>query len=217
VSEILDMSRMPTASVLIDISRFKSRTAAPTRDCVSWNWLVHQLSTPTRTSCTTSTCSGSGCPHKDGGCWSPAVFAADMPRQKQCVEAVACLVLDIDHVSARAVAALQDHLARYEHIIHATHSDRDDDRCLRVVMQLSRAVLPSEWPMFVRAAIASLPAPADPLSMDIARLYFLPSRPRDADYFIVAHAGEPLDVDATLAAARAVNLAPPAQAPQEGV
>ena len=119
-------------------------------------------------------------------------FAAD-------VQATSCLVLDVDHVPEAAVLALRDHLARYQHLIHATHADRPDDRCLRVVVKLSRPVAPREWKPFIRAAVAMAGVPVDSPTIDIGRLFYLPSRPRDADYFVDARTGDALDVDALLA------------------
>src|SRR5690606_31139992 len=91
----------------------------------------------------------------------------------------------------------------YRHIIHASHSDRELGRCLRVVLALSRPVTCDEWPRFWSAAVERLgvPAIADRAARDAARLYFLPLRPEGSDYYFAANDGTPIDVDAILAAA----------------
>lgn len=48
------------------------------------------------------------------------------------------------------------------------------------------------------------------------RIHPLPSRPFDADYFAAVHAGEPLDVDAVLAAAPILDDFAAQPAAQEG-
>lgn len=183
----------------LTISRFTSRIAVPARTNVTWAQLVNLLSDPCRTPCSLENCAGSACHHKDGGCWSPATFRPSSKyRSAKDVEAISCLVLDIDHVPSPAVDAMIDHLARYQHLLHSTHADRSDDRSLRVVVQLSRSVMPGEWSRFWPAAVNSLCAPADPVCGDVARLYYYPSCPRDADYFVAHGDGEALDVDALL-------------------
>jgi hypothetical protein len=134
----------------------------------------------------------------------------------QGVEAISCLVLDVDHVTEAAVDALRGRLVAHQHVLHMTHADRRDDRCVRVVVRLSRPVAIGEWPRFWRAATALLGAGADQGCGDAARYYYLPSRPIDADYLVVEHAGVALDVDATLAAMPVLKDLASQPAAQEG-
>lgn len=189
-----------TSAASVTISRLASTRSVPTRESRSWHELAALLSDPRATPCTTSTCGGSSCAHKGGACWSPAVFRADQ-RAAANVEAIGCLVLDVDHVSEVVLEGLREQLKKYQHLIHTTHADRLDDRCVRVVVQLSRAVAPSEWSRFWRAAVAALGAPTSQTHGDAARCYYLPSRPSDADYFVAVHVGMPFDVDQVLASA----------------
>ncbi len=204
----------------LSISRFTSRLAPPVRSSISWQGIAEMLGDPCRTACTVVTCQGSACPHKEGGCWSPAVFSGNR-RSRQDVEAVTCLVLDVDHATEATVEAFRGQLADYQHMLHTTHADRPGDRCMRVVVQLSRPVLPTEWSRFWAAAVFALGMPRDLACGDIARCYYLPSRPRDADYLAVVHMGDPLDVDAVLAAAPILDelaAQPVVQSPaQEGI
>jgi hypothetical protein len=126
-------------------------------------------------------------------------------------------VLDVDHTTDAAIDALRAQLSEYQHLLHVTHADRPDDRCLRVVVQLSRAVTLVEWPRFWQAAILALSVSADPACGDVARCYYLPSRPHDADYFVAVHAGGPLDVDALLASAPVRHDSAMQPTAQEGV
>lgn len=168
---------------------------------ISWQEFVALFAVPHRAGCTLESCRGSGCPYKEGACWSPAVFRGDH-RTRHDVETISCLVLDVDHAPEARGAALLDKLAAYQYVLHSTHADRRDDRCLRVIIRLSRPVTIGEWPWFWQEATRSLGSLMDPACADAARCYYLPSRPRDADYFVVEHAGEPLDVAAILASRR---------------
>jgi hypothetical protein len=205
----------PAMTTFLTISRSATPTALPTRESLSWQQLAALFSEPRRAMCTVADCQGSSCVHKIGECWSPAVFNGN--RRKQNVEAISCLVLDVDHATDAAVEALRSQLVDYQHLIHTTHADRLGDHCMRVVVQLSRAVTLAEWPRFWQAAVVALGVPADPACGDAARCWYLPNRPHDADYFAAVHAGKPLDVDALLTSA-AVRHDPAEQiAAQEGV
>lgn len=197
---------------VLTISRFAAMVHPPTREPLTWQQLGNLFSDPRRTACTVATCLGSGCPHKNGACWSPAAFRDDK-RVARDIEGISCLALDVDHASDATVATMRGHLGRYQHLIHATHGDRPDDRCLRVVVQLTRSVTAREWPRFWRAAVQALRVPADPPVSDMGRLYFLPSRPIDADYFTVVNSGAALDVEALLGTAPIIDQ----PAVQEGV
>lgn len=187
----------------LTISRLASRASSPTPVAFSWQEFAALFADPYRVACTVESCCGSACPHKEGGCWSPAVFRGDR-RVKQEVEAVSCLVLDVDHATEARVAGLLDKLAAYQYVLHTTHADRRDNRCMRVVVQLTRPVMIDEWPRFWQAATLLFGTPMDPSCGDVARCYYLPSRPRDADYVVVEHAGAPLEVSSILASRRSM-------------
>ena len=191
---------------VIKISKLAKTSGTPEEAVVSWQDVVAMLSSARRTPCSSSSCTGSACPHKNGACWSPATFRSGY-RSAASVEAIGLLVLDVDRQPEAAVLAARDHLARYAHIIHSTHADQPGSRSLRIVVRLSRPVDPSEWPRFWRAAVAALRVPADPPVSDAGRCYFLPSRPADSDYFVVSQDGEAIDVDVMLAVATAVTSA----------
>lgn len=182
---------------------------------VSWEQLAAQLMAPVRTPCTIAKsetqCIGKACGHKLGPAWSPAVYPEGVKRGKRNVGAVSCIVLDLDHMTDEQVLDVAHKLAPYRYIAHATHTDRAGDRCLRVVLELSAPVPGFDWPRFYRTALVELGIPMedkkadtggqDAVTFDASRLYFLPSRPNDADYLATTNEGAPVDVAAIMAKA----------------
>lgn len=197
----------------ITISLVRSKyDASPRRERVTWDELIAMLATPRRTACTLDTCGTGvhadldrdgkprGCRHKDAGGWVPATFSVG--RKKATVQHVSMLVVDADHLPDDAtLETVLAKLERYRYVAHATHSDRPGDRCARIALPLSRPVPGGDWERFWPAAMAMLGMPADPSCCDAGRLYYLPSRPSDADYWHVVHDGEPIDVAAVVRSA----------------
>ncbi len=208
------------------ISALKDKhDSAPRRTKVAWAKFVEAFRKVRRTTCLVSNCKHNMCVHKNGGAWSPAVYPPGTPRQKQCVEEISLLVVDLDHLSDKQLEDALTPLGVYQRILHASHSDRPAgsslctcgsepgalhgqdcpsrvDRCVRAIVPLSRAVTRDEWPRFWPTAMAFLKQPADPSTCDANRLYFLPSRPKDAEnYYFETHDGIALDVEAILAIA----------------
>lgn len=208
----------------VTISTLKSKhDATPKRWTASWSQFLSLFTKPRRSPCSQTTCKHSECPHKNGKAWSPAVYPAGSPRQKKNVDVVGLLVADGDHWSDETLAEVRGRISRYQYIIHASHSDRPAnpnapctcgsepgalhgtgcparvDRCVRLIFVLSRAVTRDEWPRFWRAAMKKLGLPADPSTCDANRLYYLPSRPSDADYLFATNDGEAVDVDEIIA------------------
>jgi hypothetical protein len=175
----------------------------------TWQSLSDSLSEARVATCTPETCRRSDCTEKHGNAWSPASYPPGAPRGRSAVAEVSALVLDIDHVATdEEVAAILDRIP-YQKIIHASHSDRPGDRCIRVVVALSHPVSGPQWPEFWASAIAHLGVPVDQSTKDASRLYFLPSRPQGADqtefgdgtdYLFATTEGPTLDVDALLPA-----------------
>ena len=208
----------------IAISAFKSKhDAIPKRWTGAWSQFLSLFTKVRRTPCTQATCAHSDCPHKNGKAWSPATYPAGSPRQKKNVQAVNLLVADLDHQPDEMLTEVRGRIGKYQYIIHASHSDRPAnpnapctcgseagalhgtscparvDRCLRLIFVLSRPVTRDEWPRFWRAAMRMLGLPADPSTCDANRLYYAPSRPSDADYFVQTNDGVALDVEEVLA------------------
>jgi len=186
------------------ISRLTSiRDMRPTHEVLTWPELITLLSKPRRSPCTTATCSGTPCPHKQGPCWSPASFTS-----RSSVEAIYLLVFDVDHTTNDQVTAVHQLLKHYQYLVHSTHSDHSSRRSLRFVLPLSRPLTWEAWTSFHHTARLLLAPSADPACADARRFYFLPSCPHDATYFFQVNEGAPLDVDALLA-----TISPGAVAP----
>lgn len=190
----------------LNISRFSSeRDNKPVPEVLTWDQLVAMLAQPKVTTCTTDTCGRNehthprgGCAHKFTGAWSPATYPRGATRDKTNVESISTLVFDVDHATDEQLAAMRLKLAPYRFAEHASHHDRAGDHRRRIVIELSRPVLSAEWLAFWATSASMLGVPADRAAKDTSRLYFLPTRPCDADYFFESHDGVPLDVDEVL-------------------
>ena len=200
--------------------------SSPRRVKIAWSAFADAFRKFRKTTCLVANCKrGSECVYKNGTAWSPAVYPPGTPRQKQFVEEVSLLVIDLDHLTEEQLAAAIVPLTSYQRIVHASHSDRPPgctictcgseagalhgqncpsrvDRCIRAIVALNRPVTRDEWPRFWPTAMSYLKQPADPSTCDSNRLYYKPSRPKDADtYHFEVHDGAALDVDAILAIA----------------
>ncbi|NNB91573.1 virulence-associated E family protein [Corallococcus exiguus] len=172
-----------------------------------WDWtrLRALLTTHRRSKCPQTPCPGR-CPAKNGPAWSPVDIGER--RGNDFVHAITLAVFDLDHLTPEQLAPLEV-LERdgYAYALHTTHSHRPPDFCMRLVMPLSRPVLPREWPAVRAAALVMLRIPADPATKDLSRLYYLPDTPEGAECFAESAVGKPLDVASLLAPSRA-SIAP---------
>ncbi|MCX5743924.1 MAG: AAA family ATPase, partial [Proteobacteria bacterium] len=185
-----------------------ARDNVPTMATHPWRALVEMLAAPMVAACTVETC-GLGEHMRDGkpgecrwkytALWGPSIYPTGATRAAGNVEAVSLLALDVDHTTDDRLDAINSRLSKLRCLVHASHRDRPGDRRVRLVIALSRPVLASEWARFWTSAVDLLDVPADKAARDASRIYFLPSRPSDAGYYFVEHAGEPLDVEAVLA------------------
>jgi hypothetical protein len=210
----------------VEISSLRDKhDSSPRRSIVAWAKFIEAFAKPRLTACLVANCKHNECVHKNGKAWSPAVYPAGLPRQKQHVEAIGLLPIDLDHMSEEQLVASLGGISAYQRVIHSSHSDRPSgskictcgselgamhgqhcpsrvDRCVRVILTLSRPVTGAEWPRFWPTAMAFLKQPADPSTCDANRLYYMPSRPKDADsYLYETHDGISLDVEAIMAMA----------------
>lgn len=212
------MTRFPVSTFSDERDKF------PGRGDVTWDELVGALSVPRACPCALADCARSGgktpdgdviepCPHKYGAAWSPAAWPPGHTRKVWNVESVSVLVADLDHVKPADIGANLAKIAPYRFALHGSHSDRPEDRCLRILLALSRPVPGPDWPRFWTQVIAMLGLPADTSCRDGSRLYFRTSRPHDAmhpsphgdGFTFHAQDGAVLDVDAILAAAPVVE------------
>lgn len=146
---------------------------------------------------------------------TPAVsfvrYAEGERRGKKGVVAVTALVYDFDHLPTERARAIVTRLRQLgvAYLLYSSYSHRskgDDDNCFRVVVPLSRELLPAEYPAAWAAFDSDLGGHADPKARDVARLWFVPACP--AERLVLAvyeyRDGEPLDVDRLLDGQRTV-------------
>lgn len=172
---------------------------APRLETMSWQDLTALLAAPCQSPCTRQTCPGSICPYKHRPCWSPATFTKTSASSPRVANALSLLVFDCDRLTNDQIAKIRGRISELQYLVHSTHSDLPDSRCLRIVISLSRSIASNMWGPFFHAALQGLAPGADPGCADAGRVYFLPCCPRDAIYFTQVNEGLPLDVDALLA------------------
>jgi hypothetical protein len=195
-------------SSVIPVSKFSSAwDGVSSREYLVWSEFAAMLSEPVRSACTLASCEQGSCAHKRGAGWSPAVFSGGGSRRDQ-VESISLLVFDVDLASDDQIDEIRERISGYRYLIHGTHSDRPHVRFVRIVVSLSRPVIPDEWPGFWAAARQTLAPIADSTS-DVSRIYFMPSCAGDAGYFVQVNEGVALDVDAMLVSAFAAQVAEP--------
>lgn len=181
---------------------------------VTWEELAQSLAEVRLTDCTLDNCKRSECPHKNGPSWSTAHYVEGKRRAVTNVIDVHALIIDLDHVPPGDLPVLLDKIAPYKCVVTSSHSDRLLDRCLRVVIALSRPVPAKDWYRFWAAAIELLGLPADKQVKDPSRLYYLPSRSLDAGhpsedgsgYTYASNDGVELDVDSILVKAPVADI-----------
>lgn len=177
---------------------------------MTWDELVSTLSEPDPVSCTRDTCVGADCEHKRSSqMWGPIRWREGADRKTLAnVTGVSVLGIDIDHVRTNdEILEIYSRVYPWTHFVHATHSDRPGDRCVRVGLAVSREMTADEARKIREAVVQMLELPADKRVRDPSRLYYAPTRPSDAchdavdgtGYLFAAEHGKVLDVDAILA------------------
>jgi hypothetical protein len=181
------------------------RDNEPATATVPWSALVAQLKSPITTACTTTTCAGKECPHKDQLLWSPVDI--DGTRANKNVRSVTAVVVDLDHLDVTAdntwLEALKS--SGVAAVVHSTHSHAPGSPSLRLVMPVSRPVLPAEWSRVWSAVLSRYQLPGDPACKDPSRAYYAPTTRADVAPVALTLEGESLDVDALLAELPAAN------------
>lgn len=182
------------------IARLTGKTDnRPRLQAVTWLQFVELFRVPRRTRCTVEDCKHADCAHKNGAAWSPTLYDGN-GRKDVNVDSITLASIDCDHVADDDIPEIEYRTNGYRRVLHATHSDRRGDRAVRVVLALSRALKRGEhrafWPRLVE--MLALPG-VDSSKRNESALYFLPSRPGDADYYFLDSDGDAVDVDAVLA------------------
>jgi len=136
--------------------------------------------------------------------FSPAEYPEGALRSKTAVQRVHFGVLDLDKLTDAQLEGLTPHLKGIEHIFYTTwsHAKRAPLWCGRLLVPFSRPVLQSEWGVFWPRFNHRFGGIADIQCKDQSRLYFIPAAPEGTEdsAFLIHEPGEPVDVDAILAA-----------------
>lgn len=116
---------------------------------------------------------------KDGGAWSPILWADD-ERDSEGAESVCALVYDLDSATPEQLADLGSRLDA-KAWIHAIHETFTAGR-YRLIVPLARDVTPEEYAIAWRGCADQLAIPGlDESGKDLARLFYLPSKPSATD------------------------------------
>jgi putative DNA primase/helicase len=139
--------------------------------------------------------------------FSAVEYADGAQRGMRGVRQATALVLDFDHLSGeqgelvlrklRAVGWAHLACSSYSHL-----AEGPDDQCFRVVVIVSRPILPAEYEPVWVATNGALGRLADANARDISRLWFVASCPpeRLENAWVRPVDGRPLDVDRAIAA-----------------
>jgi len=124
-----------------------------------------------------------------GHCWSPTKYASGTTsRGNAGVEAVSCLVFDLDRVPPD-----RERLEPVYWLGHTTWSHTSRSPRWRVVIPLARPVPAKHWGDVWRRARAALCPEADPACKDPSRAYWLPSHDGGVSAKTARHEGPLLD------------------------
>lgn len=169
---------------------------------VVWDELIVELSEFRVTDCkeltdagpTHQTCIGHQCPHKKIEAWSPADYSDDCEaRADAAVRGLTLAVYDLDGPPLEALAEIAEALEGIRYACHATHTAGS----YRIVIPLSRAIAPADWPRVWQTIRSHYHMGAsDPACANPSRIYFFPSKPwgRGPGEFYSGE-GAPLGVD----------------------
>ncbi len=146
--------------------------------------------------------------HKRGTpAFSPVVYRAGAARGKRGIAEATALVLDFDHLPSATAAEVWKRLdergwawVAYSSFSHL--ADGEEDHCFRLIVLVSRPILPDEYDAVWLAADTALGGFADRNARDVSRIWFVASCPpeRVASAWVRWSDGRPLDVGNAVAA-----------------
>lgn len=121
-------------------------------------------------------------------------------RKKENVESRCLITSDIDHADEHFPMMVDLVLGGTAYVLYSTHSHRPEKPKYRLVIPVSRPMLPDEYAAVSRKLAGNIGLDYfDKTTFDIHRLMYLPSCSKDAEPVLEIAEGEPLDVDAVLA------------------
>ena len=143
---------------------------------------------------------------KGTAAWSAVTYLEGAERGKRGVQAATALVLDFDHIRRDVADEIRSALRERAWAFVAASSyshlaDGPDDWCFRLLLFVSRPVLPAEFDGLWAEVHAALGGHSDRHARDISRIWYVASCPEArAGHAWVRHAdGSALDVDALIA------------------
>lgn len=132
--------------------------------------------------------------------WSAAAFIGPSRRADRCT-AVHGLVLDFDDGKAPR-SVLETLFSRHRALVHTSKSHTSENQSYRVVLDLTRPVLPAEYAILWSAVTRDYADRVDQAAKDCSRFWFVPCRTETTEYESFGFDGAPIDVDAVLDAER---------------
>ena len=128
--------------------------------------------------------------------WSAAAFIGPSRRADRCT-AVHALVLDFD--DGKAPRSVIETLFRgHRALVHTSKSHTAENQSYRVVLAMTRPVLPAEYTILWSAVTRDYADRVDQAAKDCSRFWFVPCRTETTEYESFRFDGAPLDVDAAL-------------------
>jgi putative DNA primase/helicase len=170
----------------ITISVFKNeKSNSPKETCGTWDEIVAALSQRGHKSR----------PSKSGPAIGFYELKPETTRASNNVRQIHAVALDLDNCTSYEDIA--EAFARYEHLYHTTHSHSSACPKGRVILPLTRAAMPEEWPDVWRGANQLAGQVADTKTDDLSRLFYMPSCPveRANEARIEHRTGRWLDTD----------------------
>lgn len=197
---------MSDGARLYRFSYLPSKKARPQERSGIWDDLIGEMQEAGVGECTVATCIGKLCQWKSVKAWMPMIFGVDpkvgLPsRRKAFAISADVLGLDVDDASQERLLELLEGVRgrQLRCFWHGSHRDgRDGKRCVRILLSASRPVTAAEWPAVIRGCADMLGIPADDATLDVSRLFFLPTKPADADFAWGSWDGADVDVDECL-------------------
>lgn len=170
------------------ISKYENVRATPKRVITTWPGFARELAYSVRTNAKT----------KDGPAWSPTDIPEGCARTNGNVKAVTACVFDIERFDLDVLTVLLAQLNGYAYVLHSTFSHSDDRVCLRLILPVSRPILPTEYQKFRQNTIAKFGILCDPHTNDVSRIWYYPTTREHVSPIFGHNDGQVLDVDRIL-------------------
>lgn len=174
--------------MIMVVSVYENMQSMPKRVMIMWNEFVRKLAYNTRTNATS----------KDGPAWSPTDIDEGCARTNANVKAITACVFDVEKADLKTLTGMLTRLSGYAFVLHSTYSHQDDNICLRLIVPVSRPILPDEHRNVRVKAAEKLGITLDLHTNDLSRIWYLPTSQANTSPIFGHNDGQTLDVDALL-------------------